>query len=407
MSEPAHDYAWPAYLRWLFTTCLVTVAVCGLLNVLVDPLGVFGTPRIAGINALKPYLDHHRQLSRYVAARRICAPIGIFGNSRAEIGFDPLNPHWAALGGTAFNHAIPGSSAGSAYRQLLWLEAAGCMPKTIVLGVEFFDFLGGSPASPLPTLSDTPPPAVDGRFLAESVFSVTGLREALTTPLIQRDEFAATITDHGFNPLHNYRQEVERHGHYALFRQRAEENVRNWSGKLWRLRPDDGSPSSDETAVAAILERAVANGSRVHLVIYPYHAEIRLLLERLGMGALFTDWKRLIFHLAADQDKRGGNIAVWDFSGISDETLEAIPAPGDRHTHLTHYWEGGHFKKALGDRVIARISGQDNGFGRLLEAATLEDWLAPDRAQVTALLARASPLSAEVERLAAGFGRNR
>lgn len=400
MFEQAHDHTWPAYLRWLFATCLAAAIACGLLNVLIDPLGVFGTPRISGINAVKPYLDHHRQLSRHIAARRICAPIGIFGNSRAEIGFDPLNPHLTALGGTAFNHAIPGSNAGGAYRQLLWLEAAGCLPKTIVLGVEFFDFLGGSPASPLPTLSDTPPPTADGRFLTESVFSVTGLRDTLATVLVQRADFAATITDHGFNPLHNYRQEVERHGHHVLFRQRAEENVRNWSSKPQRLWPDDGSPSDDETAVVAILERAAANDSQVHLVIYPYHAQIRLSLERLGMGGLFADWKRQVFHLAADQAEHG--VTVWDFSGIGKETLEAIPAPGDRRTHLAYYWEGGHFKKELGDRAIARIFGQDNGFGQRLEAATLEDWLATDRAQVIAQLAGASPLSVEVERLVTG-----
>ncbi|MDR2839010.1 MAG: hypothetical protein LBV49_10690 [Azonexus sp.] len=407
MPEPQHAYDWPSYLRWLFVICLATVMTCALLNIVTDPLAVFGMPRIAGFNAVKPYPDHHRQLSRLAAARRICAPVGIFGNSRAEIGFDPRNPDFSALGGSAFNHAIPGSGASGAYRQLLWLKAAGCLPKTIILGVEFFDFLGGAPAARPPTLAEAPPPTLDQNFLAESVFSISGLREALNTILIQRAEFPASITEYGFNPLRNYLQEVGRYGHHALFRQRGEENLRNWSRKPLRLRPPDGGPSDDETAIAAILDLATTNGSRVELVIYPYHAEIRLLLEGTGMSALFTDWKRLLFRLAADRIEHGGNIEVWDFSGISDETMEAIPAPGDHHTHLAYYWEAGHFKKELGDRVIARIAGQNNGFGLRLEPATLEAWLAADRARVITELAHPSPLKTEVEHLISGAGQRR
>jgi hypothetical protein len=114
---------------------------------------------------------------------------------------------------------------------------------------------------------------------------------------------------------------------------------------------------------------------------------------------LFAEWKRQIYRLAERHAAQGTNIEVWDFSGISSETLETIPAPGDRTTHLDYYWEAGHFKKELGERIIARLMGSENGFGTKLEGRTLESWLDNDRAQVKALLRRPSPLVESIERL--------
>jgi len=388
---------WASYLRWMLTTAFVVIVTVGAFNALIDPLGVFASPRISGVNAIKPYLDHHRELSRYQGARRLCASTGIFGNSRAEIGFDPKGPAMATHGLSAFNHAIPGTGASTSYRQIIWLQSANCLPKTIFLGVEFFDFLGGSVPPLLPTLETDPAPQRDSRFLAESVFSITGLRDSLTTLLLQRSRYPATSTDRGFNPLFNYIPEVEQSGHYALFRQRAEENYRNWTRKPLRLRPIKGGVSDDEATIDAILSVATQEGSTTYVIIYPYHAQIRMMIERLGMGELFADWKRLVVAIAERNAEHGGKVEVWDFSGVAPETLEAIPAKGDRQTHLTHYWEAGHFKKELGDLVIDRLLGKRSNFGIKLNSENIDSWLVEDRNRVLAILATPSPLLNEVD----------
>ena len=388
---------WTHYLRWMLSTLAVTLAVVGGVNILIDPLGVVGAPRIDNFNAIKPYLDHHRDLARWQAARRACASVGIFGNSRAEIGFDPENPTFAAHGLTAFNHAIPGSGAIMAYRQLNWLDRAGCMPKTIILGVDFFDFLGGSKPTPLPTPEIDPPPRLDGRFLAETVFSITGLKDSLGTIMLQRTPHPAILTERGFNPMDNYLDEVARSGHYLLFRQRAEENLRNWTRKAPRLRPEEGGISSDEQEVEAFLTHATGAGSSVHLVIYPYHAEIRMMLERIGLGELFSDWKRNLLATTVRAAKGHATVKLWDFSAITPETLEEIPALGDHKTNLRYYWEAGHFKKALGDLALAQMLGDTTGFGVELNPANIDTWLTEDRTRVKTLLAQPSPLLTEVD----------
>lgn len=398
--------AWASYLRLMLTSAVIVIAMVGLFNAFIDPLGVFGSPRIAQINAIKPHLDHHRELARYQGAYRLCPNAGFFGNSRVEIGFDPESPALAAQGLSAFNHAIPGTGAGTTLRQIIWLENAKCFPKTVFLGVEFFDFLGGSAPLKLPRLATYPAPQRNARFFAESVFSITGLRDSLTTIAVQRSRYPATTTDRGLNPLLNYISEVEQSGHYVLFRQRAEENARNWTRKPKRLRPIQGGISDDEAMLDAIVSHAADGGSMTYLIIYPYHAEIRMMIERLGLGDLFADWKRIIVGIAEKNSDRDGKVQVWDFSGIAPETLEAIPVKGDRKTHLAYYWEAGHFKKELGELVIERLLGKPSNFGIQLNSQNLESWLAEDRRRVQALLHTPSPLASEVEDLLAPRNQN-
>lgn len=393
MASPTTPFSWASYLRWMLATLVACVALVGAINVFIDPLGIFGSPRIAGLSATKPYLDHHRELTRWQAARRLCPSAGIFGNSRAEIGFDPEHPAFAARGLSAFNYALPNAPVSTVYRELNWLATTGCSPSEAIIGLEFYDFFGSTEAVPLPP-ADTPP-AIDGKVLAETVFSITGLRDSAKTAALQRARYAATLTERGFNPLDNYIAEVENSGHYILFRQRADENARNWGRKAKAIQPPEGQ-SIDQQALDVLLAGIQASGGKARLVIYPYHAEIRLMQARLGLADLFNDWKRMVVAIAA----RHPGVEVWDFSGIGPETLEAIPAPGDRKTHLQYFWEAGHFKRALGDKVIARAMGAadaDGRFGIQLTPDNIENVIAADRKQLDTLLTTPSPLLTEVD----------
>lgn len=384
------------YLYWMFAVLLGTIGLCGAINIFVDPLGIFGSPRIAGINATKPYLDHHRELARWQAARRLCPKVGIFGNSRAEIGLNPEHPVFQRLGLTAFNHAIPGSSITNSVRQLGWLQQAGCAPKEIVLGVEFFDFLGASPAQA--QSFDSTAPKIGLSVLAETAFSITGLHDSLTTLAVQRTRYPATLTERGFNPLRNYVPEVEHSGHYVLFRQRAEENLKRWVRKAPRIHPETGGVSEDFAGLEAFLKGAESAGSTVHLVIYPYHAEILLMLNRAGLLGVFEQWKAEIIASVDKYAKAGMKVELIDFSGFSAETSEPIPVRGDK-THLAYYWDAGHFKKELGDRMLDRIFGGETGFGTRLDRRTLALQREADRQKIQKEREANSSLAKEVDSL--------
>ncbi len=158
--------------------------------------------------------------------------------------------------------------------------------------------------------------------------------------------------------------------------------------------------SDDEVTVSAILSKLTHAGGTTYVVIYPYHAQIRMIIERLGMGQLFDNWKRSIVEIATRIAEQGGNVEVWDFSGVAPETLEAIPGKSDHKTHLQYYWEAGHFKKALGDMVMARLLGNKQiEFGVALNNKNIDRWLKEDRKRLQEVLSAPSPLVTEVDDL--------
>lgn len=64
--------------------------------------------------------------------------------------------------------------------------------------------------------------------------------------------------------------------------------------KPQRIRTAEGGISDDEQVLDAILTRTTDAGSTVYVIIYPYHAEIWLMIERLCFGELFSEWKKII-----------------------------------------------------------------------------------------------------------------
>lgn len=113
----------------------------------------------------------------------------------------------------------------------------------------------------------------------------------------------------------------------------------------------------------------------VKLVIYPYHAQILALFEEAKLWPLFEEWKRQVIK-AVEQSKRAhpnANIVLLDFSGFGPYNCEPIPAAGATGDVTKWYWEGGHFKKQLGDIVLARVMSTvapASPFGFALDADT-------------------------------------
>lgn len=399
-----------AFLRRVLLIATVIVMVTGGLNLLVDPWGLRDARGVPGLNLRKPYLTHDRELIRWRRAERFCRNVegpslAIFGNSRAEIGFDPEDPAILATGMEAFNHAIPGAPLTTAANQLAWLEAAHCLPTRILIGVDFFDFVGGVELDPA-TLHK-PSPSADLGFFGRSVFSLAGLGDSFTTLQLQNDPFGPELTERGFNPLREYHLEVRRYGHYQLFRQRAEEGATRWARKARTLLPASGKPGRDQAALEAFLERAARHGIPVDVVIYPYHAELRLIAERLRMQPLYEDWLRQMTATVRRIPVRAdGNPAarLWNFGTIASPTMERIPPRGDRKTQLVNYWEPGHFKPELGRRVLQRVLqpasfSAEGSFGEELTMSNIDSAVLADRRTLESMLRDDGELVREVDSL--------
>lgn len=358
----AHTHA---FLHTVLATLAVGSVACAAFVYVVDPYGLYGAVNRAGVNAVKPSLTRYQEEIKVTNALRSGAANFIFGNSRAEIGFDPETL------GNAYNLAIAGSVMDSVIRQIAYLRARGVKPASAIVGMEFLNYA----EAPRPTRAlvpsappDHPVQRVFWRF--DTLYSFTSLKDSVQTLRIQQDAYAESMSPRGFNPLREYLAYARVDGYHLIFQRRAEENAANYLRKAHTA--FDAARARRDTR--RILDLLAAPGADIKLVIYPYHAQLLLLFEETGLWPWFEAWKAILAEEADAARARhpGAHIVLADFSGFGARQCEAVPARGSSAT-TQWYWEGGHFKKALGDAVLRALSTGAGypGLGMVLDTATL------------------------------------
>jgi hypothetical protein len=223
------------------------------------------------------------------------------------------------------------------------------------------------------------------------VLSLDTLGDSIRTVLGQHNRFAPSVTELGFNPMLDYFPIAKESGYRTMFDQRNGENARAYlrGGRDIFLSGTRDSP--EFSALRALIERCRKADVRLHLIIYPYHAQTLELFRATGLWNAFEDWKRAVTQLAYEKATTSESALVfplWDFSGYNSFTTEHVPARGDLRSVMRWYWEAGHFKKELGDLVLDKLFDYPNrewtvpvGFGTLLTPSNIEARLAGIRAE--------------------------
>ncbi|KAB8063697.1 hypothetical protein [Janthinobacterium violaceinigrum] len=363
-----------SYLATLALLMAAGALLAGAFVAVVDPYGLYGFVLRDGFNAVKPGLTRYQnQIKQELALRRRPQFI-ILGNSRAEIGFDPRASALSALG-AGYNLAIPGTGLATSASQFAQLRQAGVQPRTVIVGMEFIDFLNPAAApAARPVAATTAPAPARAFWRFDTLFSLASVKDAVHTLRIQHDAQAATLTADGFNPLLEYGAHVRRDGYHKMFAQRAQESAANLRRKSTR-----GLATEDFHALRAFLLAMAATQADIKLVIYPYHAQMLAMFEAAGLWPLFDEWKAgLILAMGAVKAQYpDARISLTDFSGYGVYNCERIPAANERDSATRWYWEAGHFKKALGDIVLQRLMSPTTGapgdgqFGMPLDGASL------------------------------------
>lgn len=397
----------PYLIAWLGLTGALLGAVA-LVNLAVDPYGLFRVIDRPGFNGVKPKAGAHGAMVKAYQVLRVQPRGLILGNSRAEVGLDPRHPAWPASARPVFNLALPGTGTQTTLRYLQHVlhDAAGRgRPAVVVWGIDFMDFLVDARkqrarASPgkegrrllaLPDGSANPArPMQMARDFAESTLTLSAFLDSLETLRAQGDAYAADLTPLGFNPMRDYQAIAAAEGYRALFRQRDQQNMRDYLRRPRDIFDADGRSSPALDDLRQVLKLCREHGIDLRLVIYPYHAHLPEIIRLTGHGPAFEDWKRAVVHIVDEEARaRGGqSVPIWDFSAINALTSEPVPEQGDRRTRMHWYWEAGHYKRELGELMLKRIFGVANlehpEFGVRLTKTNLESVIAASRQQAAA-----------------------
>jgi hypothetical protein len=371
------------FLVWMAFSLLGSIAFIVGFVVLIDPYALYGIVNTPGLNSVKPGLSRYQKEIKLTHAIGYGANSFILGNSRAEIGFDPDAPAFSEYGARAYNLAIPGTGIATARQQLEYLSESGIRPATILVGLEFMDFVAAPIREPVlhavPHQSDKRQASL--RFWwFDTLFSISTVKDAVRTLRIQHDDEAQTTRPNGFNPLSEYRAVARIDGYHAMFRHRAEESA----GAYLKKAPGILS-AADFVDLQVLLDISARSGADIKLIIYPYHAQILALFEETGLWPTFEEWKsRLVAEVSTARRRNPkARITLMDFSGFGYYNCERIPAKNTPGAVTQWYWEAGHFKKELGNillnqvlfpstahmRVAFGLSSIESKFGYLLDSS--------------------------------------
>ena len=383
-----------ARFNLVWTVVLASIlAFCALLNYFVDPYSVFGSTRVQGLNAQKAKASSYTPLVKAYQIERTSPQTVLFGTSRVDIGLDPSHSAWPQGSRPVYNYALPEASILTMNQQLQHALQAGPV-RSLVVGLEFQDFLRGQ------IDSTREPDEVEQRFLslaharsdwrrlrqtaldsAAATLTLSGLLDTIGTLATQNSTVAGDVSDSGLTSESPYAGLVRKDGHYDLFLQKDMGIVRARQQAARVLSKGLEREFVELAYLRQLIDFCQLNGIDLHLFIPPYHAHYLEIVDATGLWGRFENWKRELASLVGDYQKRQqARLTLWDFASYDEFTTEAVPAKGDRKTSMQWFWEPVHFKKALGDIIVARMLGTDHReFGVELTTDSLEDRLGAGR----------------------------
>jgi hypothetical protein len=389
----------PAYLLMVAGTIAVLAMATVAFTMFVDPYRMFGTPTVRGLTKLKPRAAEQMGIAKTYQLERIAPKTLLLGNSRTEIGLDPMSGQFPADQRAVFNAAYAGRDVCTS---LLMLRNAIAVwiPENIILGVDFQDLLTVPRALSEPVSTSLSEPSdAERRLLVDdggrrnperewqvwkdrvaATLTIDAFADSMATLLNQNPVRSATMTELGFNPLHEYRDFVARDGYYRLFAAKRSAYRKQYAAYTM---PNFTNPSPimvrRDRCFLGLAKLAMDHRIALTLYIHPYHANFLDMLNEFGFWESFEDWKRHLVAQVMDLKSDETKIRIIDFSGYNAFTTEAVPEPGDTKTEMRWYWEPGHYKSTLGEHILEHIIHGRTHFGRILTPTNIESALAEIR----------------------------
>ena len=386
---------------WLLTLLALGLAAAGFV-LAIDPYFVFGTRLIDGFNRYKPATLDRIDLAKSHMLPRVAPVTLLLGTSKMECGIDPTSRSFPAGGTPIFNGGVPGTNSAYAYRELK--DALRVAPvRRVLLLLEIAEFLPPARAE-----DDTPP----GDFLPGwrdqarekllALLSLDALRDSAST-LAEQHGRPSGIDENGLMSDEYFLYYIRQQGPAALFEQKLHTEVAAVDTIAQRVRADPRGNPANLVWISRIIALSRQHGIALDIAIAPVHADLLRLIDRKGLWPRLALAKRALTEtVRRDGD---GKVALWDFSGFDRYSTEAVPPHGALTPPMAWFWEPNHFRRALGEKMLATIYRGGGEFGTRLTNGNMaavvardEDARQKDRIEAAAENAR---LTRQVQELAA------
>ena len=325
----------------------------------------------------------HTQLAKDYLIGRV-RPAGLLlGTSKVDLGIDPQSPFWPDNARPAFNYGVPGTSIRGNLANLRRAVTFGTVRRVLVV-LEFGDFMPPPAKKPVsPAATATPLQRMHDIVLA--TLSLDALRASIATIIAQQGSAPIDLSQDGATNDQGFRNIVRADGYQTLFLQKDTENAERLAKIAAALRAWPDAPLANLDAVEEIIALCQKYGIALDFALPPVHADWLVQMDRAGLWSRYQGAKAGLTRLIA---AKGGNaVKLWDFSGFDPVSTEPVPASAARRVDMSGFWEPVHFKRAVGEKMLAAIYGGDSEYGAPLSPETLEPRLAQETAARDAWLA--------------------
>lgn len=370
--------------RFLVTWAIALLAIILIVasvNVVVDPYDLFGWPRIARINMLKPTIKNHAALTKVYQVERAHPVTAVLGTSRVYVGIDSSSHQWPASYQPVYNYGLPGTNMGrSLLRELREAWSTGRLRHVVAfLDVPAF-FMPDPPARGeddelrLRYLDDGAPNDAmrlqrwRDEFL--SVFTIAALTDSVRTVLAQGGgDRVLDLRENGTSTNADFAEAARAEGMNSVFAQKDvydlvslpefQHALAHWRGPM---------PNMD--IIQQVVQFCQAHDLTLTLILGSSHLDQMEMFRRAGLWPRVEQIKRDLATLVAAA--HSDSITAWDFVEYDQYTTEPVPPPDDVTSKITYFWEPMHFRHALGDLMLQRVfHGTPADFGAPLTLATV------------------------------------
>jgi hypothetical protein len=364
------------YLIVMLVAAAVTSAAVAGFTWLVDPLGIYASPRWEGFNSVKPSLKTRSRIFKTVNVAAGQWQALIVGSSRADTGFD--SHHQFFRGMRTFNAGLGGESYGESLALVRAASNGGALRKVVAV----LDFEVGN-AYYEGAIDDVRDNYRPWRKAALALNLEMAGQAAWT--LLRQDNAAALENKALWYPDGRFAFPAPERGHRAAALasefEYLEKAIFRGPAKQYAIATASSQPLE---RIRELMALAYAKDIDLVLVVAPAHARQLEIIAAAGLWDELERWKRVLVEIREDEARKAGRppFALWDFS-YSEPSVERFPPRGNT-SPMRWYYESSHFTPALGNRVLDRIGGgADHGFGIELNAKNIEQHLSDMRSART------------------------
>lgn len=380
------------FIIYFWLTILLTPLLAIVSCVIVDPFSQFNWVTISKINDQKPILLTEARLAKanHIISRN---PSNIiFGNSRSEVGMDPVGPVLSNLSGESYNFSIAGCGIWEISQNLKHAYYASNNLQLAIINLDFMMFnsyrekhIFGTEVFGFDKKRLLTSPPRYSRWLnllhdKHKYFGFDGISASLKTII-------ASISHTPTKSSYSY----DYHGVLHLPRHIGQTDQVNDFGqakhyipKVWfpapynnystnPIEPGFRNPMDD---FKEILRFCREKDIKLVLTINPCHAKMLIAIRATGFWSTYENWKRdLTQEIQLNNEANQGHppFHLWDFSGFNSITTLL-----DEDEYRKWYQEDSHYYPNLGDIMISTaLYGNTpiEDFGFKLTASNIEGHL--------------------------------